>query len=292
MSRCLVTGHTGYIGAHLYKKLQLLGHEVIGIDSEDPESGSIQEVMANPDLKKRYEEFCPEYIFHLACWPRVEYSVDEPLATMRNNVIATSVILDFAKKVKCKRFIYSSSSSVVGEGDGPESPYALHKYTSEIETTLYYKLFGMDTVSLRYFNVYSPDQRADGPYATAIANWMEFIKQGKNPFITGTGEQRRDMLHVTDAVSANIFAMERDENFCGDVFDIGTGDNISLNETKEIVLQYYPGIEFEYREERPGDIMETRADTTRLDSIGWKAKMPVKYGVSECFSLLEKATNV
>ena len=292
MSRCLVTGHTGYIGAHLYKKLQLLGHEVIGIDSEDPESGSIQEVMANPDLKKKYEEFCPEYIFHLACWPRVGYSVEEPLATMRNNVIATSIILDFAKKVKCKRFIYSSSSSVVGNGDGPESPYALQKYTSEIEATLYYKLFGMDTVSLRYFNVYSPDQSASGPYATAIANWMEFIRQGKRPFITGTGEQRRDMLHVLDVVSANIFSMERDKDFCGDVLDVGTGNNISLNEIRSIVLQYFPDVEFDHHEDRPGDVMETRANTTKLDSIGWKAKIPVNSGVSECFSLLAATKNV
>ena len=107
---------------------------------------------------------------------------------------------------------FSSSSSVVGNGDGPTSPYGLQKLISEMECKLYAELYGVDTVSLRYFNVYSEDQKADGPYATAIANWMQFIRDGKTPFITGTGEQRRDMLHVSDAVRANIFAMERKED--------------------------------------------------------------------------------
>ena len=306
MARCLVTGHKGYIGTHLCNELEKLGHEVIGLDTEDSETGSIQEVLSNSHPKRHvshlgvpntrsplfYENFQPEYIFHLACWPRVEYSVNEPLKTMQNNVLATSYILEFAKKVNCKRFIYSSSSSVVGEGDGPESPYALQKYTSEIETTLYHKLYGIDTVSLRYFNVYSPDQRADGPYATAIANWMEFIRSGKKPFITGDGEQRRDMLHVSDAVAANIFAMQSDNNFCGSVYDVGTGDNISLNEIKDIVLQYFPDIDFEYRDPRPGDILETKADVTKLASVGWKTKQDITNGVKECFELLRKEINV
>lgn len=287
MTRCLVTGHKGYIGAHLYRTLLEAGHEVMGIDSDDEESGPIQEVLA-PGKRGDYLEFNPEVIFHLACWPRVAFSVENPLSTMINNVIASSVVLDFAKEVGARRVVYSSSSSVVGNGDGPESPYALQKLTSEIETVLYSKLYGIDTVCLRYFNVYSPDQSASGPYATAIANWMEFIRKGKNPFITGTGEQRRDMLHVTDAVAANIFAMNREENFCGSVYDVGTGDNISLNEIKDIVIGYYTDIVFDYVEERPGDVMETKANTTGLQEIGWKTKTLIKDGVSECFKLLKE----
>ena len=287
MTRCLVTGHKGYIGAHLYRALLEAGHEVLGIDSDDEDSGDIQEVLA-PGNRSEYLDFSPEVIFHLACWPRVAFSVENPLSTMINNVISTSVILDFAKQAKVERVIYSSSSSVVGNGDGPESPYALQKLTSEIETVLYSKLYGIDTVCLRYFNVYSPDQSASGPYATAIANWMEFIRRGENPFITGAGEQRRDMLHVTDAVAANIFAMNREENFCGAVYDVGTGDNISLNEIKDIVLRYYSGIIFDYVDERPGDVMETRANTSELQKIGWSTRIPIKTGVSECFKTLRE----
>ena len=234
MSKCLVTGHKGYIGSHLVKELQDLGHEVVGIDSNDPDTGSIQDVLSDPILRERFEKFQPEYIFHLACWPRVEYSIDEPLKTMQNNVIAGSMILDFAKKVKCKRFIYSSSSSVVGDGNGPESPYALQKYATEIEATLYCKLYNIDTVSLRYFNVYSP----------------------------------------------------------GAVFDVGTGNNISLNEIKDIVLQYFTDIEFESRNSRPGDIMETKADTENLKNAGWETKVDILEGVEECFSSLREKQNV
>ena len=100
------------------------------------------------------------------------------------------------------------------------------------------------------------------------------------------------MLHVSDAVAANIFAMQSGNNFCGSVYDVGTGDNISLNEIKDIVLQYFPDIDFEYRDPRPGDILETKADVTKLASVGWKTKQDITNGVKECFELLRKETNV
>ncbi len=204
---------------------------------------------------------------------------------MENNVLCTSNILNFAKHVGAKRVIYSSSSSVVGNGDGPTSPYGLQKLISEMECKLYAELYGVDTVSLRYFNVYSEDQKADGPYATAIANWMQFIRDGKTPFITGTGEQRRDMLHVSDAVRANIFAMERKENFLGANFDVGTGNNISLNQVKRIVQEFFK-IQFDYIDERPGDVEETKANTQPLKDLGWQTKVDIQDGVEECFKNL------
>ena len=179
MAKCLVTGHKGYIGSRLTERLEELGHEVRGIDLQDGE-----DIL---DGLNHFIEFRPEYIFHLACIPRVAYSVEQPVLTMINNVIATSIVLDFANKMKVKRVIYSGSSSVVGNGDGPASPYGLQKLVSELESKLYTSLYGLDTVTLRYFNVYSPCQKAEGPYATAVANFMQFIRDGKNPFITGDG---------------------------------------------------------------------------------------------------------
>ena len=198
------------------------------------------------DGLNHFIEFRPEYIFHLACIPRVAYSVEQPVLTMINNVIATSIVLDFANKMKVKRVIYSGSSSVVGNGDGPASPYGLQKLVSELESKLYTSLYGLDTVTLRYFNVYSPCQKAEGPYATAVANFMQFIRDGKNPFITGDGEQRRDMAHLEDVVSANIAAMQRSTNFNGATYDIGTGSNISLNKIKEIAQEFFPEVQFEH----------------------------------------------
>jgi nucleoside-diphosphate-sugar epimerase len=289
MSRCLVTGHKGYIGSKLITRLLKDGHEVIGIDQKDGNDiNSLQGLVEDLEggFHPLWYNFKPEYIFHMACWPRVGFSVDNPVKTMKNNVLAGSNVLNFAKSVGAKRVIYSSSSSVVGNGDGPTSPYALQKLTTELETKMYSELYGIDTVSLRYFNVYSEDQKADGPYATAIANWMHFLREGKTPFITGTGEQRRDMLHVDDAVDANIFAMERSENFCGKVFDAGTGDNISLNEVKEVVKKYFSKVDFTYKDPRPNEVMITKADPEPLASLGWRHKISVSQGIDNCFRKL------
>ena len=292
MARCLVTGHRGYIGSKLYQALLDEGHDVIGIDlkSEIPHD-ILVDLKEGSDGKFHpyWYNFKPEYIFHLACWPRVAFSIEKPVATAINNILSNSIMLNFARKVgSVKRFIYSSSSSVVGNGSGPESPYALQKYTAEVECTLYSKLYDLDTVALRYFNVYSPDQKVDGAYATAVANWMKFIREGKTPYITGDGEQRRDMVNVADVVSANIFAMNHPEKLNGQVFDVGTGENISLNELKEIVQSLQPHVNFEYRPERSGDVQFTRAKIEPLKKLGWCANISIHDGIAACFENLVK----
>tara|TARA_Y100001938_G_scaffold150807_1_gene243556 strand:- start:236 stop:1039 length:804 start_codon:yes stop_codon:yes gene_type:complete len=257
-----------------------MGHEVAGIDLKDGE-----DIL---DGLEKFIDFKPEYIFHLACIPRVGYSVEQPVHTMINNVISTSIVLDFAKKMKVKRVIYSGSSSVVGNGNGPTNPYGLQKLISEMEAKLYAHLYRVDTVTLRYFNVYSPCQKAEGPYATAVANFMQFIRDGKNPFITGDGEQRRDMAHLEDVVSANIFAMQRVIGFGGAVFDVGTGDNISLNEIKDIAKEYFPEVQFDYREARVGDVLETKAKISRLtQETFWKPQHQIEEGIRDCFQKLK-----
>ena len=281
MALCLVTGHQGYIGSALYAKLISLDHDVVGIDYKKDDSWDILNGL------ERIEQHDFDYVFHLACIPRVAYSVEQPVHTMMNNILSTSIVLDFAKRKKVKRVIYSGSSSVIGNGDGPTSPYALQKLTSEMETKLYSDLYGIDTVTLRYFNVYSPDQPADSPYATAVANWMRFIRDGNNPFITGDGEQRRDMAHRDDIVSANIFAMEHDGPLAGQHYDVGTGDNISLNEMKDIVNGHFPEVQFDYIEDRKGDVLLTKADMSPLKALGWEPKINIKEGISDCFKRLK-----
>ena len=288
MARCLVTGHKGYIGTHLYAKLQELGHEVMGIDFK--EAAATQDILycLKEPFNKSYFDFKPEYVFHLACIPRVAYSVEFPTQTMRNNVLCTTYVLNFARKVGAKRVIYSGSSSVVGDGNGPNSPYGLQKLISEMECELYSKLYGLDTVSLRYFNVYSPDQQASGPYATAVSNFMQFIREDKNPFITGDGGQRRDMANVKDVVSANIFAMKYEGKFDGQHLDVGTGSNVSLNEIKNIVLDYFPNVQFNYVEDRKGDVLYTKANMLKLKECGWEPEINIFDGISECFKKLKE----
>ena len=287
MARCLVTGHEGYIGSKLFRELKNLGHEVVGIDLASPVPHDIcrfLEEAGDGTFHPYYQDFQPEYIFHLACWPRIGLCLEKPVETMRNNVLAGSIVLNFARKCKSvKRVIYSSSSSVVGNGDGPTNPYALHKLITEKECGIYSSVYGLDTVCLRYFNVYSEDQKADGPYATAIANWRRALAEGDKPFITGDGEQRRDMVHVSDVVSANIFAMNYSKDFNGQHYDVGTGENISLNEIKEIVQKYH-NIKFNYIPRRPGEVLTTRADISGLKKLGWVAATTIGEGINSCFN--------
>jgi len=291
MSRCLVTGHKGYIGSKVYAELKKQGHEVLGIDLKEEYSKDILFYLKEDDGERTndggfhpyFRDFKPEYIFHLACIPRVAYSVEEPVKTMENNVLITSYVLNFARKTGAKRVIYSGSSSVIGNGNGPTSPYGLQKLISEMECKLYSDLYGLDTVSLRYFNVYSPCQTVDGPYATAVANWMHSIRKGETPFITGDGEQRRDMAYIDDIVSANIFAMNYPQNFNGQHFDVGTGENISLNEIKEIVLKYHSHVKFDYIEPRKGDVLHTKANINDLTVLGWTPQISILGGIHKCF---------
>jgi len=290
MSRCLVTGYKGYIGNKLYNKLKQLGHDVVGIDLQDGHdiNSDLNHGLDKKSFHPKYYNFKPEYIFHLAYIPRVAYSVENPVETTKNNILCTTNVLNFAKSFEAKRVIFSSSSSVVGDGDGPVSPYALQKLYDEMQCRLWSKIYGLDTVSLRYFNVYSEDQQAKTAYATAIANWMHHIKENKTPFINGNGNNRRDMLHVDDAVSSNIFAMNYDGLFAGKSFDVGTGDNISLNEVIQIIHTHFPEVEFEKRPPRKGDVLLTRAKTSDLKKLGWKTTIDINSGINSCFKQLKQ----
>tara|TARA_R110000824_G_scaffold35823_6_gene111846 strand:- start:154 stop:1017 length:864 start_codon:yes stop_codon:yes gene_type:complete len=284
--RAFVTGHMGYIGKHLIDALTAKGYAFIGADLKDGHD-------LCEGVPEAVDRFRPDVIFHLAAIPRVAYSVENPLHVMKNNVVSTSVVLDYARKNNIP-VIYSSSSSVVGNGEGPASPYALSKQVGEVESLLYHKLYGLKTVALRYFNVYSYDQVADSAYATVVCNWKKHIEtHGLTPFITGDGNQRRDMTHVSDIVSANIFCAENiaKDELWGEWYDVGSGENISLNELKEIVLKYFPGQPFEYIEERKGDVMLTRADLSKFKQHGWKSRVNLRDGLDDVYSRLATELN-
>jgi len=280
--KALITGHFGYIGNNLVKKWQELGHEWAGYDFRDDRRFDLCKGVNIPPVGI-------DVIFHFAAIPRVAYSVENPLHVMTNNIVSTSNVLNYARKNKIP-VIYSSSSSVVGNEDGPASPYALSKYVGEMETLLYNKLYDLKTVALRYFNVYSYDQVANSEYATVVCNWKKFISESRVPFITGDGEQRRDMTHVDDIVSANIFCAENidKEELWGNWYDVGSGENISLNELKQIVLNYFPDLEFEYVAARKGDVMLTKADLSKFKAHGWESKVSLQSGLNSVYSTLKQ----
>lgn len=275
--KILVTGYKGYIGSHIFSELKKQKHNVFGIDLKDGED--ILHCLPN-------ETF--DYVFHLAACPRVGYSVEKPAYTMKQNVLVTSVLLEWAKDHGVKRVIFSSSSAVNGNGDGiPKSPYGLHKLMNEMECRLYSELYGLDTVCLRYYNAYSEDQEYGGSYSTAICAWMEMIKQGKPLRIDGDGEQTRDLVHVQDIVSANIFCMNYQENFNGKGLSIGSGTSVSLNHIKAFISQNHSVI-WNNVPERIGDVRHTLADITEIKKLGWEPKVSIEEGLERCFSKEQK----
>jgi len=223
-----------------------------------------------------------DYVFHLAALPSVEYSVLNPSYTMKHNVLATSKLLEWSKDNKVKRFIFSSSSAIYGDGNGPKSPYGLHKLMSEQECKLYSELYQLDTVCLRYYNLYSEDQKYGGAYSTAISAWMEKINIKKPLRIDGNGEQTRDFVHVDDVIKANLFCMNHKENFNVKFYDMGSVKSISLNYIKNYIDQFNE-VKWDHRPERIGDVKHTKANIQEMLNLGWTSEISIEEGLERCF---------
>jgi UDP-glucose 4-epimerase len=256
--KILVTGYRGYIGSHLFHALNNGINVVHGIDLKD-----------GNDILHNLPDSSYDVVIHMAALPRVQFSVEQPSYTFRHNVYATSVLLEWAKNHNVKRVIFSSSSAIYGDGEGPNSPYGLHKLLSEQECRLYSKIYGLDTVCLRYFNVYSEDQEYGGSYSTVVSAWMEMVRQGKPLRIDGDGDQTRDFIHVDDVVRANIFCMNREEDFNGEFYDVGSGDVYSLNNIKSLIRSQRK-VTFYNGPRRAGDVLHARMNEHNLMTLGWK----------------------
>ena len=255
--KCLVTGGAGFIGSNLVDRLIDDGHDVVIVDNLS--TGKVENInkkakFHNRDISKGNFHGIFEgvdVVFHLAALARVQPSIDEPLEYHKVNVDGTHNLLVAARDAGVKRFVFSSSSSVYGDveekdlptsedaGLNPMSPYALHKLIGEQYCKLFSELYGMETVSLRYFNVYGERQPTEGAYCLVMGVFAGQILNGKPMTIRGDGEQRRDFTYVGDVVEANIkagFNAKLPIFPCeGDVFNIGNGDNCSVNEIADMV---------------------------------------------------------
>lgn len=270
--KILITGHKGYIGSHLYAELARQNeHEIHGIDLKDGDD--ILYCLPNQKF---------DAVFHFSAYPRVEYSVLHPSYTLQQNVLVTSKLLEWSKNHGVNKFIFSSSSAIMGDGDGvPKSPYGLHKLMSEMECKLYKELYGIHCVCLRYFNAYSEDQPYGGAYTTAISAWMEMIRKNKALRLDGDGEQTRDFVHVEDIVSANILAMNNDE-MNKDYYNVGYGESFSLNYIKNFIDKNQ-SVKWDFAPPRKGDARHTLADNKSLLDCGWKPKINFDEGLVRCF---------
>src|SRR3990167_1744660 len=288
LCKVLVTGSAGFIGSHLVDKLLDLGHQVFGIDNLS--SGKLENL--NPKAKfikfditsdlTEWDFPGVDYVFHLAAIPRVPYSVENPVETHRTNVEGTLNVLQWSRLNGVKKVIFASSSSVYGDNAPPQkekmerrpiSPYALHKSIGEQYMSLYDTLYGVLTLSLRFFNVYGKRSDPDSPYSLVIGKFLKAKKEGKPLQIYGTGEQSRDFTYITDVVDGLVKAME--SPFHNEIINLCNGKNTSINKVAELI-----GGEKEYLPARKGDVFMTLGSPNKAKKLlGWKGKVEIKEGI-------------
>ncbi len=292
----LVTGGAGFIGSNLAERLIGEGHQVSIIDNlstgkranlrSDAEffEFNIADLDSIKDIFQR-----KDVVFHVAAIPRISRSIENPAETFNSNVTGTLNVLLAARDAGVKRVVYSASSSAYGIQDKlplsedmparPLNPYALSKYIGEELCKEFTDLYGLDTISLRYFNVYGPRMDMQGEYATVIGKFLQLKSGGKPLTIVGDGKQTRDFTHVSDIVEANMLASQIARGG-GEIVNIGAGNNRSVLEIADII-----GGERVYIPERLAEIRDTLADISKAKKIlGWEPKVILKEGINQLLS--------
>ncbi len=292
--KVVVVGGAGFIGSHLTDALVEKGYNVHVIDNLA--AGNKEHVNPKATLHvvdiRNLEDISPviagsDYVFHLAALPRVQYSIDNPVKTHDVNVNGTLNVFLAAKNGGVKRVVYSASSSAYGNHQTmplheefpaqPVSPYGLQKYVGEQYARVFYEVYGLPTVSLRYFNVYgSMRMGLDGAYALVIGKFIKLRKDDKPLTITGDGEQTRDFTHVKDVVRANILAAEHPNVGHGEVINIGAGNRITINRLAELM-----GGKVEYILARQETLHSEASNTKARELIGWVPQIQVEEGIQE-----------
>ena len=280
----LITGIAGFIGSALARALVERGERVRGVDNlATGSSDNLREIADAIELHDLdigdtdgMRELCRgvDYVLHQAAIPSVPRSVKDPLESNRANVDGTVSILVAARDAKVKRVVYAASSSAYGDTPtlpkhegmlpNPISPYAVAKLAGEHYMRSFYRVYGLETVSLRYFNIFGPRQAADSPYSGVLAKFITQMLAGEQPTIFGDGEQSRDFTYVDNAVSANLLACSAPAaDVGGRVFDVAVGRRVTLNETFETLksLTGYKG-QVAHGPERTGDVKHSLADIT------------------------------
>lgn len=296
MPKYVVTGGAGFIGSHITDMLIARGDEVHIVDNFQTgkrERLNPKAVLHEVDIRN-FGALKPIFagaigIFHTAAQPRMQLSIREPQMTNDINITGTLNVLLAARDAGVKRVIYSASSSAYGarhpmplhEDLYPEPiiPYAIQKRVGEQYCQMVARFYGLETVSLRYFNVYGPRQttEADGPYATVIGIFLEQRKNGKPIGIVPDGTLRRDFTHVSDVARANLLAMESQQVGKGEIINIGTGKNHSILEVAALI-----GGPTMFIEPRQGEVRETLADNRRArEFLGWEPTISFEQGIAE-----------
>src|SRR5271167_3449122 len=302
MALYLITGIGGFIGSSLARALLAKNEQVRGMDNfSTGRRENLSEVLSQIDFREAdildlnaMHKACAgiDYVLHEAAIPSVPKSVADPLGSNRANVDGTVNVLVAARDAKVKRVVYAASSSAYGDTPtlpkqeamtpNPISPYAVAKLASELYMTSFYRCYGLETVCLRYFNIFGPRQDPSSPYSGILAKFSLQMLRGEQPTIFGDGETSRDFTYIDNAVSANLLACSAPAAECaGRVFNCATGRRITLNQTFEALksLTGYKGT-VKYGPERGGDIKHSLADITLAEKhLGYKVLVNFEDGL-------------
>jgi UDP-glucose 4-epimerase len=311
MAKALVTGGAGFIGSHLVEALLSQGWEVAVLDNLTTGSeanlaavrdrigfhrGDIRDL----DALRQLSRGC-DTVFHQAAVVSVPKTMEDPVATAAVNELGTLNVLEAARRGGVRRVVLASSCAVYGDAPhlpvsegqeaAPRSPYALQKLAGELHARLYHQCFGLQTVALRYFNVYGPRQDPSSPYSGVISIFMQCTRQGLPATLHGDGRQSRDFVFVRDVVAANLCAAAADAIRDGSVFNVGTGRQIEIGQLWQAIAAL-AGQPAETRQgpERPGDVRASQADTHRADELlGFRAHWSLKQGLADTLKWFQGA---
>src|SRR6202047_186575 len=302
MAKYLVTGAAGFIGSSLVRALLERGDEVRGIDNfATGRRENLTEMLSRIDFREAdildldaMHKACRgvDYVLHEAAIPSVPRSVLNPVESNRANIDGTVNLLVAARDAQVKRVIYAASSSAYGDtptlpkredmSPNPISPYAVAKLASEYYMASFFRCYGLETVSLRYFNIFGPRQDPTSPYSGVLAKFISQMLKGEQPTIHGDGTQSRDFTYVDNVVHANLLACKAPASeVAGRVFNVATGTRIDLNEMFRVLkkLTGYPG-EVKHGPERAGDVKHSLADLSRSEGhLGYKPQVNFEEGL-------------
>jgi len=286
--RFLVTGCAGFIGSHIVRKLLSDGVDVVGVD--DFSTGKEENIadiagqfklvrgtLCDMDIAKAACDGVT-HVIHQASIPSVPRSVDDPLASLHSSVTATVTLLMAARDAKVKRVVQAASSSAYGDTETlpkvesmlpkPLSPYAVAKLTQEYYASSFSTCYGLDTVSLRYFNVFGPRQDPKSEYAAVIPKFITMILKGETPTIFGDGEQSRDFTYIDNVVAGNLLAARCPKQLKGEVINLAVGDRISLNDLVKLLNKILgTNVSANYAPERAGDVKHSQAGVQKATDL-------------------------
>lgn len=302
MALYLITGIGGFIGSSLARALLSRGEHVRGVDNfSTGKQENISEILDRIDFRKadildlgamHKASAGVDFVLHQAAIPSVPKSVLDPLGSNQANIDGTVNVLVAARDAKVKRVVYAASSSAYGDTPtlpkheamtpDPISPYAVAKLASEHYMISFYRCYGLETVALRYFNIFGPRQDPSSPYSGVLAKFITLMLRGEQPAIFGDGEQSRDFTYIDNAVEANLLACKAPAGqAAGQVFNVATGRRVTLNGTFELLqgLTSYTGRP-KYGPERGGDIKHSLADISKAKAgLGYKVEVDFEEGL-------------